>query len=349
MKFFSNEAKENDEPGYDRTDVATSEPVAVPQQRAGSPWSDSPASDYRDPSDDRDSAHRDGSDRADNSDDELSEQELRDGTEERPSTEPVSTTYGPDGTVTTSDSVDSADSVDSDTQVGSEHDRDSVEDEALKDEGTFDSPEVVDPNTGEAISDADRDRSDDDRDRPDYDGGDRDRPDYDGGDRDRFETEATLLDETPAAEADRRDDLNGAPVAVDTEPVPALASEESTAVAGSGTDNYDHGEAVADVAAVPVETPSGATPGSVPAPALDRLFSDGDSFAERFRDIQLRFVDSPKEATADAATLVGEAVEKITSALNSQKDALGGDSDDTEQLRVQLRGYRDLLNRLTGL
>ena len=37
MKFFSNEAKENTDDDRDRGDVVTSDPVAVPQQRAGSP------------------------------------------------------------------------------------------------------------------------------------------------------------------------------------------------------------------------------------------------------------------------------------------------------------------------
>jgi hypothetical protein len=92
-----------------------------------------------------------------------------------------------------------------------------------------------------------------------------------------------------------------------------------------------------------------ATPGSVPAPELDRLFPGGDAFADRFREIQLVFVDTPKEATAQAASLVAEAVQAVTSALNERKNALTAGSDDTEQLRVELRGYRDLLNRITKL
>jgi len=123
----------------------------------------------------------------------------------------------------------------------------------------------------------------------------------------------------------------------------SMTDETATDRAGAGDTVGGRHEAVAE------ETPVAAAPGSAPAPALDRLFTDGDSFAERFRDIQLRFVDSPKEATADAAALVGEAVDKLTSALQAQKDSLGGDSDDTEQLRVQLRSYRDLLNRLSAL
>src|SRR3954466_6637724 len=84
MKFFSNEAKEND-PGYERSDVATSDPVPVPQQRAGSPWNDTPgepAADYREPQHrehDEDGV-RDSEDAREDADAEISEQELRDGT-----------------------------------------------------------------------------------------------------------------------------------------------------------------------------------------------------------------------------------------------------------------------------
>jgi hypothetical protein len=61
-------------------------------------------------------------------------------------------------------------------------------------------------------------------------------------------------------------------------------------------------------------------------------------------------VDSPKEATAQAAALVGEVVDALTNTLKEQKDALAANaSDDTEQLRVELRGYRDMLNRLLAL
>ncbi|GIM97013.1 hypothetical protein [Paractinoplanes toevensis] len=346
MKFFSNEAKEND-PGYDRSDVATSDPVAVPQQRAGSPWNDTPGDstpDFHEPQH-RDSSTTDDDDHrpTDEPSDSITTDELadRDRTSSDSSdsdepeverlSEPITTTYGPDGTVTHSTSENGDDTLRSedDTVDTVDTDDDTVksEDETIKDEGTFDSPEAVEPATGEPISDEDRD-DDQDRDVADHAVEDRD-----GDGEPDAVVEEPLTDE-PAADDEPKSEINGAPVAVDPEPVPALDTED------------DHNaEETPVVAAVPV----GATPGSVPAAPLDRLFTDGDSFAERFRDIQLRFVDSPKEATAEAATLVGEAVDKLTAALTSQKDSLAGDSDDTEQLRVQLRGYRDLLNRLTGL
>ncbi|MFF5290970.1 hypothetical protein [Paractinoplanes globisporus] len=338
MKFFSNDAKENtDEPEYgrDHTDVVTSDPVAVPQQRAGSPWSDGPGStetatpaeastDTQTDTSTRDDASTWGDTAADSEtradaedgspDDELAEQEQRDGTEEEPeSRRDVSevTTYGPDGSVTTHEDHDSTDG--------------SAED-ALRDEGTFDSPEAVEPATGDSLE-------------SDISGTSEARVE-DETDRDRAEAAAEADETVEEARADEERaeaEINGTPVAVEPEPVPVASAADA-----------DEPEATPVAAAVPVDS-AASTPGSGPATALDRLFTDGDSFAERFREIQLRFVDSPKEATNDAAVLVGEAVDRLTDALKAQKDALGGDSDDTEQLRVQLRSYRDLLNRLSAL
>jgi hypothetical protein len=323
MKFFSNDAKENsdDQYGRDHGDVVTSEPVAVPQQRAGSPWSDAPA----DASPSADGSRSD-EDAAGSPDDELAEQEPRDPTGEEPADRrdetATVTTYHPDGTVETEDREDSA----------------------VRDEGTFDSPQAVEPATGEPLSsepdsdpgtDVDTDSDPalrrDVADRPVEDQAIKDEGGFDSPQAvepatgDPLETDSDDLDEPESDPALRRD-VAEAPA----EPGDTVAEEAPVAVAATAP-------------------AASATPGSVPAAPLDRLFSDGDSFAERFREIQLRFVDSPKEATADAAALVGEAVDKLTSALQAQKDALGGDSDDTEQLRVQLRSYRDLLGRLSAV
>jgi hypothetical protein len=113
------------------------------------------------------------------------------------------------------------------------------------------------------------------------------------------------------------------------------------------------GSGAAAAAAAPT-TGTGAgenLPGSVTAPALGSLFgeSDAQTFRERWREVQLRFVDSPKEATGEAAAMLDEAVEKLSTNLRAQKDSLKQDSEDTEQLRVQLRGYRDMINRILDL
>jgi hypothetical protein len=379
MKFFSNESKETDDPDRDRDqhgDVVTSDPVAVPQQRAGSPWSDAPGSTDTAPqadtlpatgtgyeSTDSDSRGTDSGDadstvvEAGSPDDELAEQELRDGTDEEPAArrDGTVTTYGPDGTVTERSADDDLDlSLDSDsprddstrTDDDSPHaDDDSARtddaDALRRDDGDTAGTDDVDSTGTEAGSlrgdDGGEHRAEDAavqdaavQDKGTFDSpqavepgtgeplsGSSDTFDDDENARDRAAAEAEAQQTIDEERADERQaELDGQPVAVEPEPVPGAAA---------------------------------ATPGGAPATALDRLFTDGDSFADRFRDIQLRFVDSPKEATAEAAALVGEAVDKLTDALRAQKDALGGNSDDTEQLRVQLRSYRDLLNRLSAL
>jgi len=325
MKFFSNEAKENSDEEYrrDHSDVVTSEPVAVPQQRAGSPWSDAPATTEAETPTTTETRAEAGS-----PDDELAGQERRDGTDEEPAgrrdeTDTL-TTYQPDGTVQTEDRADGT----------------------VRDEGTFDSPQAVEPATGEPLSsepDSDpalrRDAADEDPElREDEPALRRDVPDEPAEDQ-AIKDEGTF-DSPQAVEPATGESLESGTESA-RERADAQAEADDT-VAQARAD-----EAVAESEETPAA--AAATPGSVPAAPLDRLFSDSDSFAERFRDIQLRFVDSPKEATAEAAALVGEAVDKLTSALQAQKDSLGGDSDDTEQLRVQLRSYRDLLNRLSAL
>ena len=368
MRFFSNDAKENadptDENDTEYTDQVKSDPVAVPQQRAGSPWSNAPGSS------DTAVQSTDSSDFSDSADGELTEQERRDGTEEglrvddsevrhdgddlvpdpdAPATEahtkapaedqavdlPVderhditdtgestTTTYGPNGVVgTTAEPADEPAAVENAEPAA-------VADAMLKDEDELESPTVVQPATGEPLDSADS-------------------------------TEAES-DASPVATDTvyGQDVAEAAPAVVEEEEAVVEEAVPASAIQMDAVDLTPAEEVATDadaapvVAAVPVAaagTPTGDKPGSVPAPGVDRLFADGDSFAGRFREIQLRFVDSPKDATTEAAALVNEAIDKLTSALQAQRDGLSADSDDTEQLRVALRGYREVLNRLTAL
>jgi hypothetical protein len=85
-----------------------------------------------------------------------------------------------------------------------------------------------------------------------------------------------------------------------------------------------------------------------------RLFDDdaAQGFRDRWRDVQLRFVDDPRAAVGEAQSLVEEAIQALSSALAAQKNKLGGWQDagsaDTEQLRVAVRRYRDFLDRVLG-
>jgi hypothetical protein len=80
----------------------------------------------------------------------------------------------------------------------------------------------------------------------------------------------------------------------------------------------------------------------------DRMADDGGGMAEyrtRFEQIQAQFIDEPRGAVRSAQSLVEEAVNRMMQSLQqtgATKDA------DTEQLRVAMKRYRDLLYQLTA-
>ncbi|MGW4502473.1 hypothetical protein ACWENR_28185, partial [Micromonospora sp. NPDC004336] len=96
--------------------------------------------------------------------------------------------------------------------------------------------------------------------------------------------------------------------------------------------------------------PAGSTVAAEPASLLDPATAQG--FRDRWRDVQLRFVDDPRAAAGEAQSLVDEAIQALASALSAQKNKLGGWQDagsaDTEQLRMAVRHYRDFLDRVLG-
>ncbi|WP_330438860.1 hypothetical protein OHB44_28495 [Micromonospora sp. NBC_00821] len=95
---------------------------------------------------------------------------------------------------------------------------------------------------------------------------------------------------------------------------------------------------------------AGSTVAAEPATLLDTDTAQG--FRDRWRDVQLRFVDDPQAAAGEAQSLVEEAIQALSSALAAQKSTLGGWQDagsaDTEQLRMAVRNYRDFLDRVLG-
>jgi len=398
MRFFSNDSKDSDDDRHDvdvqeRADEVSppqahnddlpdhvqSDPVSVPQQRSGSPWSSAP----------------------DNADAELSEEERRDGTVDtvanghdddanRPpfhEPAPQPTAFGastPGGAVAASAMANP----ENDTWQAT--DRDSAADSGVGDDRT------VAPGDGVVADPDDRLRPDETEVRHDGDAfgplsetsGTRDTTegshrldpvdlplDDDSGHRVEDPTPSdTSLTGTGTADttrygpdgtvtasgdtstdADATDDGNPAlkdeggfddPKVVDPttdEPLDRSSSDAAVPVAAAG--------AAATAAAALDDTGADRKPGSVTEQALGSLFGrdDAQGFHDRWRDVQLRFVDSPKDATAEAARLVDEAVDKLTASLKAQKGTLSSGSEDTEKLRIELRGYRDLLNRLLDL
>ncbi|MGW6502775.1 hypothetical protein [Nonomuraea angiospora] len=99
-------------------------------------------------------------------------------------------------------------------------------------------------------------------------------------------------------------------------------------------------------------------PGDVPAHAAPDevvLFDqDPDQVQARWRDLQASFVDDPGEAVRRADGLVGEVVDALTSSLTTRTNGLRDrwkdtEAADTEQMRLALRDYRNVLERLLAL
>jgi len=107
-------------------------------------------------------------------------------------------------------------------------------------------------------------------------------------------------------------------------------------------------------AGVPGEADSDRPAGTSVATEAASLFAPdmAQDFRDRWRAVQLRFVDDPRAAAEEAQSLVDEAIQALSSALAAQKNKLSGWQDagsaDTEQLRMALRHYRDFLDRVLG-
>ncbi|MCA1844802.1 MAG: hypothetical protein LC792_16725 [Actinobacteria bacterium] len=77
-------------------------------------------------------------------------------------------------------------------------------------------------------------------------------------------------------------------------------------------------------------------------------------FNRRWADIQSHFVDDPRDTVACADDLVTEVMDRIGDWFAERRSALGrqwtADSEaDTEDLRLAMQRYRDLLQRLLSV
>ena len=214
---------------------------------------------------------------------------------------------------------------------------------ALKDEGGFGDPKAVDPATGEPLESS-------------WSASSYPAETSSEGQAPRQEeasspVAAALKDDggfddpkavDPATERPL-DSSSGDSTAAAVAPVAAAGAVGAAGAAGAAGSRSDD----TDAASADRER----KPGSVSEPDLGSLFGtdDAQTFKNRWRDVQLRFVDSPKDATTEAAAMVDEAVDKLTASLKAQKSKLANESEDTEKLRIELRGYRDMLNRILDL
>jgi len=69
-----------------------------------------------------------------------------------------------------------------------------------------------------------------------------------------------------------------------------------------------------------------------------------NDYRVRFEELQARFIDEPRSAVRSAQSLVEEAIDRIMQELGHTGD---GESADTEQLRVTMKRYRELLYQFT--
>lgn len=95
------------------------------------------------------------------------------------------------------------------------------------------------------------------------------------------------------------------------------------------------------------------TEGHMAGEHLGPLFEEADvkDARQRWRDIQAGFVDDPHMALQRADELNDEIVRSLTSALDARMRTLqeGITNADTEQLRIGLRQYHELLDHILAL
>lgn len=106
--------------------------------------------------------------------------------------------------------------------------------------------------------------------------------------------------------------------------------------------------------------PAGAPAGGQPAPGgaggggggMPLLSSgDTDAFERRWQDIQVGFVDEPRNCVEQADGLVAEVMKRLAEGFAEERRSLEGQWDrgdqvSTEDLRVALQRYRSFFNRL---
>ena len=75
---------------------------------------------------------------------------------------------------------------------------------------------------------------------------------------------------------------------------------------------------------------------------------------ERWRDIQTRFVDDPREAVQEADKLVNSCIDTIAEGFRNERGRLEsqwsrGKDVSTEDLRLALQHYRNFLDRMLSV
>lgn len=80
---------------------------------------------------------------------------------------------------------------------------------------------------------------------------------------------------------------------------------------------------------------------------------EGSGVLDRWKEVQIGFVDDPRSSVAEADALAAEVAEAVVAALEERRTALRATWDeaedvDTEVLRLALRDYRSFIRHLSG-
>lgn len=155
------------------------------------------------------------------------------------------------------------------------------------------------------------------------------------------------------------------------QPVPAESTERTDSstqnadagrAAGSATDASDTpqpaGERTDSAGSTPQSSPQGSesTARHADSSPGEALFAEHDlsSLRSRWADIQAAFVDDPQECVEKADSLVADVVARLTAGFAEARSRLEdqwgrGEDVSTENLRVALKRYRDVFERLLAV
>lgn len=143
-----------------------------------------------------------------------------------------------------------------------------------------------------------------------------------------------------------------------TPPMPSMPPAAPGGVAAPGGGAAPGGA----TAAAPGGAMGTSRPGMAPAGngTADPLWPDAEvaRFEGRWRDVQLGFVDDPRQAADEARSLLDEVVDRLTQAISDRRHELdtwrdgqgnGNGGDDTESMLGAVRRYRRLMDQLLAV
>jgi hypothetical protein len=153
---------------------------------------------------------------------------------------------------------------------------------------------------------------------------------------------------------ERTEHTTGAGATGDQEPAIQSSQADASLSRDPGADQPQVDSRAAEGAQLPgSDSGEFATQGSSAGTDQEPLFPSDQSerFTTRWQEIQTSFVDHPREAVAQADTLVADLMQRLAASFSQERERLEtqwdkGDDVSTEDLRVALTRYRSFFDRL---